>query len=423
MNHFQYHNGILHTEDIAITDIASMEKTPFYVYSSSALQKNLSLFRHAFHPMRVLIAYAIKANSNQAVLTLLAKEGAGADVVSEGEIRRALASGIPAQRIVYSGVGKKSTEMDFALANNILCFNVESEPELIQLSQRALSAGKQASISLRINPDIDSETHQKIATGKSENKFGIPLSKVHEVYRLAASLPGIRVDGIDIHIGSQICKLAPFDQAFSLTAKLVHELRREGHTITHVDIGGGLGISYQSDQNPPPSPQDYAAIVHKHIAPLDITLILEPGRALVGNAGMLITSVIYLKKGAEKNFIIVDCAMNDLIRPTLYDAWHAILPVVAPQKKTDHITADIVGPVCETGDYLGLERQLPPPHPGDLLAIASAGAYGAVMSNTYNTRPTIPEILVHGNLYHIIRSRPRYEDILGRDSVPDWLTR
>lgn len=407
MNHFQYRHGVLHVEDIALADIARAEVTPFYVYSAAALRHSFRLFRDAFRDTEILVAYALKANSNQAVLTLLAREGAGADVVSEGEMRRALAAGIPAGRIVYSGVGKTVREMDFALAQDIRCFNVESEPELIQLSRRAAAAGKKAPVSLRINPDVDARTHKKISTGKSENKFGIPLPRVQEAYTLAASLPGIRICGVDVHIGSQICELAPFENAFAITAVLVGNLRNEGHAISHVDIGGGLGIPYRPDGRTAPSPQDYAAVVQKYMGPLGVDLLVEPGRLIAGNAGMLVTAVIYLKEGAGKNFVIVDGAMNDLIRPTLYDAWHGILPVREPQQKAEMIIADIVGPVCETGDYLGTGRQLPRPTGGDLLAVASAGAYGAVMSNSYNTRLVVPEILVEGGRYHVIRPPPR----------------
>lgn len=421
MNYFQYCDGVLHIEDIALTDIARTEGTPFYAYSATALRHNFRMFRDAFKGTPILVAYALKANSNQAVLTLLGKEGAGADVVSEGELRRALAAGIPAKNIVYSGVGKTVREMDFALAQDIYGFNVESEPELLQLSERAVAAGKKVPVSLRINPDVDAGTHKKISTGKSENKFGIPLAKAHEVYRLAASLPGICIGGIDVHIGSQIYELSPFDNAFAITAQLVNELRQAGHTISHVDIGGGLGIPYRFDNAQPPSPRDYAGVVQKHIGPLGVDLVAEPGRLIVGNAGMLVTSVIYVKEGAGKNFIIVDAAMNDLVRPTLYDAWHTIMPVDETGQNRERILADIVGPVCETGDYLGLERQLPDPADGELLAIASAGAYGAVMSNTYNTRPLIPEILVEGGRYDVIRPRPAYEDLIGMDKVPDWL--
>lgn len=421
MSYFHYRDGVLHAEAIALADIAKAAETPFYVYSAAALRQGFRLFQKAFRKTDMLVAYALKANSNQAVLTLLAREGAGADVVSEGEMRRALAAGIPAERIVYSGVGKTTREMDFALAHNIRCFNVESEPELLRLSERAMAAQKAAPVSLRINPDIDAETHEKIATGKSENKFGIPLAKAQEAYSLAAALPGIQICGVDVHIGSQICALKPFERAFAITAKLVRDLRGKGHTITHVDIGGGLGISYRSGDSAPPAVQDYAAVVQKHISPLGVTLVAEPGRFIVGDAGMLVTSVIYLKEGEGRNFIIVDAAMNDLIRPTLYDAWHDIIPVAQAGDRADLMVADIVGPVCETGDYLGLSRQLPRPVSGDLLAVASAGAYGAVMANTYNSRPLAPEILVDGDRYHIIRPRPDYEALISMDSVPDWI--
>lgn len=422
MNHFQYRNGILHAEDIALTDIARAVGTPFYCYSSATLLRHFRVFRDALSTLKPLIAYALKTNSNQAVLSLLAREGAGADVVSEGEMRRALAAGIPASRIVYSGVGKTVQEMDFALAQGIHCFNVESEPELKQLSARAVTLGKTAPLSLRINPDVDAKTHKKISTGKSENKFGIPLVNARDAYRLAASLPGLVVKGVDVHIGSQICELEPFDSAFAITADLVKNLREDGHQIAHVDVGGGLGIPYRFDNSPPPSPEDYANLVTRHMGPLGVEVICEPGRLIAGNAGMLITSVIYLKEGGAKNFIIVDGAMNDLIRPTLYDAWHSIIPVKEPKSEVEYLKADIVGPVCETGDYLGLDRVMPRVEAGDLLAVASAGAYGAVMSNTYNTRPLVPEVLVSGDRFDVVRARLSHDEIIALDHVPDWIS-
>jgi len=421
VSYFQYRDGVLHVEDITLTAIACAEGTPFYVYSAEALRHNFRVFCDAFKGMDIFIAYALKANSNQAILTLLRKEGAGADVVSEGDMRRALAAEISAKKIVYSGVGKTVDEINFALSQNIYCFNVESETELIQLSQQAVAVGKKAPTSLRINPDVDAKTHKKILTGRSESKFGIPLSRAHDAYRLAASLPGIRICGVDVHIGSQICELLPFETAFAIMARFVDELRQMGHTISHVDIGGGLGISYDFDSSSLPSSADYAATVQKYMGSLNVKLIAEPGRMIVGNSGMLVTSVIHVKKGADKNFIIVDAGMNDLIRPTLYDAWHTIIPVDEAKQNKTLIFADIVGPICETGDYLGLARRLPKPVPGELLAITNAGAYGAVMSNTYNTRLLVPEILVEGRRYDVIRPRPSYEDLIGLDKVPNWL--
>ncbi|UXM94982.1 diaminopimelate decarboxylase [Bartonella sp. HY329] len=421
MDYFKYKDGKLHAEDLPLETIAAKVGTPFYCYSANSLRKKYRDYAKSFAGCNALIAYALKANSNQAILKLLANEGAGADVVSQGELRRALAAGIIPQKIVYSGVGKTIEEMDYALSQGIYCFNVESEPELIQLSQRATAMGKVAPISIRINPDVDAKTHKKISTGKSENKFGIPLKNARETYNLASSLQGLAIRGVDVHIGSQICDLEPFDSAFAITADLVRQLKNDGHDLHHVDVGGGLGISYRFDNDPPPSTDDYAAIVKKHIDPLGVKIICEPGRHIAGNAGILVTSVIYLKKGDGRNFLIVDGAMNDLIRPTLYDAWHMILPVNQPAPSDEFIRADIVGPVCETGDYLGLDRIVPKLGPNDLLAVASAGAYGAAMSSTYNTRLLVPEVLVSDNEFAVIRPRPTYEELLAADSVPDFL--
>lgn len=421
MQPFQYRNGLLHAEDVAIADIARKLATPFYCYSATAIQQQFEQYRHAFADTNALVAFALKANSNQAVLSLLAKKGAGGDVVSGGELRRALKAGIPADKIVYSGVGKTVEEIDFALGHDIHCFNAESEPELQQLSARAVAIGKKARVSLRINPNVDAKTHQKIATGKSENKFGVPIAVAREVYERAAKLPGLDVHGVDVHIGSQICELRPFDDAFSLVADFVHVLRDEGHDIRHVDVGGGLGIVYRKDNMPPPSPAEYADIVKKHFASLNVQIIMEPGRNIVGNAGILVTSVIYIKHGAGRNFVIVDAAMNDLIRPTLYDAWHDIVPVKEPRQNDVPMKADIVGPVCETGDYMGLGRFLPSPKAGDLLAVCSAGAYGAVMASTYNTRLLVPEVLVCDKRFDIVRPRISYEEMIGLDRVPEWV--
>lgn len=421
MQPFQYRNGFLHAEDVAIADIARKLATPFYCYSATAIQQQFEQYRHAFADTNALVAFALKANSNQAVLNLLAKKGAGGDVVSGGELRRALKAGIPVDKIVYSGVGKTVEEIDFALGHDIHCFNAESEPELQQLSARAVAMGKKARVSLRINPNVDAKTHQKIATGKSENKFGIPIAVAREVYERAAKLPGLDVHGVDVHIGSQICELQPFDDAFSLVADFVHVLRDEGHDIRHVDVGGGLGIVYRKDNMPPPSPAEYADIVKKHFASLNVQIIMEPGRNIVGNAGILVTSVIYIKHGAGRNFVIVDAAMNDLIRPTLYDAWHDIVPVKEPRQNDVPMKADIVGPVCETGDYMGLGRFLPSPKAGDLLAVCSAGAYGAVMASTYNTRLLVPEVLVCDKGFDIVRPRISYEEMIGLDRVPEWV--
>ncbi|WP_315924693.1 diaminopimelate decarboxylase [Mesorhizobium sp. SP-1A] len=421
MNHFEYRDGVLHAEDVAIPDIAAAVGTPFYCYSTATLTRHFRVFSQAFADLDALVCYAMKANSNQAVLTTLAKLGAGADVVSEGELRRALAAGIPAGKILFSGVGKTAREIDFALGAGILCFNVESEPELELLSARAVALGKTAPVSLRINPDVDAKTHRKISTGKAENKFGIPWQRARAVYARAAELPGIRVTGIDTHIGSQITELQPFDDAFALLAELVGTLRADGHEIEHVDLGGGLGIPYRVDNAPPPLPDAYAAVVKKHVTRLGLKVMFEPGRMIVGNAGILVSEVIYVKEGDAKNFLIVDAAMNDLIRPTLYDAFHDIRPVVQPPAGAPRMKVDVVGQVCETGDYLGLDRDLAAMKAGDLIAVGTAGAYGAVQAGTYNTRLLVPEVLVDGDRFAVVRPRGSYEELIGQDRLPDWL--
>ncbi|ESX22925.1 diaminopimelate decarboxylase [Mesorhizobium sp. LSJC264A00] len=421
MNHFDYRDGVLHAEDVPIPDIAASVGTPFYCYSTATLTRHYRVFAGAFAGLDTLVCYALKANSNQAVLRTLAKLGAGADTVSEGEMRRALAAGIPASKIVFSGVGKTAREMDFALEAGILCFNVESEPELELLSARATALGKVAPVSLRINPDVDARTHRKISTGKAENKFGIPWQRARQVYARAASLPGTKPIGIDTHIGSQITELQPFDDAFALLAELVGALRADGHAVEHVDLGGGLGIPYRTDNSPPPLPDAYAEIVRKHLTKLGVKVMFEPGRLIVGNAGILVSEVIFVKEGDAKNFLVVDAAMNDLIRPTLYDAFHDIKPVVQPPADTPRMAVDVVGPVCETGDYLGLDRDLPRLKSGDLIAVTTAGAYGAVQSGTYNTRLLVPEVLVDGDRFHVVRRRQTYDELIGLDSVPDWL--
>ncbi|MEO5758886.1 MAG: diaminopimelate decarboxylase [Mesorhizobium sp.] len=421
MNHFDYRDGVLHAEDVAIPDIAASVSTPFYCYSTATLTRHYRVFAEAFTGLDTLVCYAMKANSNQAVLRTLARQGAGADVVSEGELRRALAAGIPANKILFSGVGKTAREMDFALNAGILCFNVESEPELELLSARAAALGKVAPISLRINPDVDAKTHKKISTGKAENKFGVPWQKARQIYARAALLPGIRITGIDTHIGSQITELQPFDDAFALLVELVGALRADGHAIDHVDLGGGLGIPYRVDNNPPPLPDAYARIVKKHVTALGLKVMFEPGRLIVGNAGILVSEVIFVKEGDAKNFLVVDAAMNDLIRPTLYDAFHDIRPVLQQPAAAPRMMVDVVGQVCETGDYIGLDRDLPRLKAGDLIAVATAGAYGAVQAGTYNTRLLVPEVLVDGDRFHVVRPRLTYDDLIGLDSVPDWL--
>ncbi|MBW8282361.1 MAG: diaminopimelate decarboxylase [Rhizobium sp.] len=421
MNHFDYRDGVLYAEDVSVPEIAKAVGTPFYCYSTATLERHYRVFSEAFASVDSMVCYAMKANSNQAVLKTLGRLGAGVDVVSEGELRRALAAGIPANRILFSGVGKTVHEMDLALEAGIFCFNVESEPELDVLASRAQKAGKTAHVSFRVNPDVDAKTHAKISTGKKENKFGISFDRARAVYARAATLPGIKVSGIDMHIGSQITEMQPFEDAFRLLRELVDTLRADGHAIDHVDIGGGLGIPYKDDNNPPPEPEAYARIVLEQLAGLDCKIVAEPGRLIVGNAGILVTDVIYVKDGGDKTFVIVDAAMNDLIRPTLYDAHHEIRPVVISAASAPRIRADIVGPVCETGDYLALDREMAMPKPGDLMSVGSAGAYGAVQASTYNTRRLVPEVLVNGGEFHVIRPRPSYDDMIALDSVPAWL--
>ncbi len=421
MNHFDYIDGVLHAEDVSIPQIAEKVGTPFYCYSTATLARHYNVFASAFDDIDALVCYAMKANSNQAVLRTLAELGSGADVVSEGELRRALAAGIPASKILFSGVGKTSREIDFALEAGILCFNVESEPELELLAARASTLGKTAPVSLRINPDVDAKTHHKISTGKKGDKFGISFTRAREVYQRAGSLPGLKVAGIDMHIGSQITDLQPFDDAFGLLIELVEQLRADGHDIEHVDLGGGLGIPYKNDNAPPPLPDAYSTTVKKHVKPLGVQVIFEPGRLIAGNAGILVTEVVYVKTAEAKNFVIVDAAMNDLIRPTLYDAFHEMYPVVEPEQNADYMVADIVGPVCESGDYLALDRNLPVLKAGDQIAIGSAGAYGAVQSGTYNSRLLVPEVIVNKDQFHIARPRPSYDDLIAQDSIPSWL--
>jgi len=422
MQPFPYRHGLLHCEDVALTAIAEAVGTPFYCYSSAAIENHFEAFRNAFADQNARVFYAMKANSNQAVLTTLARLGAGMDVVSEGELRRARAAGVPGERIIFSGVGKTLNEMNLGLEENIFCFNVESEPELEALSRAATSRSAVAPIAIRVNPDVDARTHAKIATGKSENKFGVPISRARDVYAYARTLPGLSVRGVDMHIGSQITDLEPFDDAFALLADFVRTLRADGHEIEHVDLGGGLGIPYRTDNNPPPFAEDYARIVARHTAALDCKVMLEPGRIIVGNAGVLVASVIYLKKGENKRFVIVDAAMNDLVRPTLYEAHHDILPVKAPAPAAAYLTrSDVVGPVCESGDYLALDRDLPEVAAGDLIAVMSAGAYGAVQAGTYNSRLLIPEVLVKASEFAVVRPRLSYEELIALDTLPPWL--
>jgi len=420
MHHFDYRNGILHAEGVDLVSLADKVGTPFYCYSTATLERHYQVFAEAFADVPSLVCYAMKANSNQAVVATLARLGAGADVVSGGELKRALAAGIPPQKIMFSGVGKTKDELAAAVDAGILCINVESEPELELLSSVAATRGRTAHVSLRVNPDIDARTHRKIATGKSENKFGIPISRAREVYANAAKLPGLHVAGVDMHIGSQIIDLAPFEEAFALLSEFVQTLRSDGHEISHVDLGGGLGIPYHHDQEAPPLPAAYADVVKRATKGLGCKLIFEPGRLIVGNAGILVTRVLYLKRGEAKSFVIVDAAMNDLVRPTLYEAHHDILPV-SETATGPRIVADVVGPVCETGDYLALDRELAEPAPGDLLALMTAGAYGAVQAGTYNTRALIPEVLVKGDQWALVRPRVEADELIAMDRLPGWL--
>ncbi len=421
MDHFLYRDGILHAEDVALPEIAAAVGTPFYVYSAATLTRHWRLFDEALSPLPHLVCFAVKANSNLAVLRLLGQLGAGMDVVSGGEYRRALAAGVPGERIVFSGVGKTREEMALVLQNGVRQFNVESEPELLALSEVASAMGATAPITLRVNPDVDAKTHEKISTGKSENKFGIPIARAREVYALAATLPGIEVVGVDVHIGSQLTDLAPFEEAYRKVADLTRALRADGHDIRRLDLGGGLGIPYTRSNEVPPLPADYGAMVKRVVGDLGCEIVIEPGRLIAGNAGLLVSSVIYLKQGEGRDFLILDAAMNDLVRPSMYGAHHDIIPVVEPAPGTESQPFDVVGPVCETGDTFAKARALPAAGPGDLVAFRSAGAYGAVMASEYNTRPLIPEVLVQGDHFAVIRARPTFDEILARDTIPEWL--
>ena len=420
MHHFDYRNGVMHAEAVNLVDLASAVGTPFYCYSSATLERHYRVFTEAFADVPALVCYALKANSNQAVIKTFARLGAGADVVSAGELKRARAAGIPPGKIMFSGVGKTDAELALAVDEGIFCVNVESDGELERLSAIAAGKGRVADVSVRVNPDVDAKTHAKIATGKSENKFGIPISRAREVYAHAAKLAGLRVTGVDMHIGSQIIDLTPFEDAFALLSEFVQTLRADGHTITHVDLGGGLGVPYHADNEPPPHPDEYAAIVKRATRGLGCKLIFEPGRVLVGNAGILVTRVLELKRGEAKTFVIVDAGMNDIIRPTLYEAHHDIRPVREPRDGR-RIHADVVGPVCESGDFLALDRDISMPIPGDLLAVMTAGAYGAVQAGTYNTRALIPEVLVREAEWALVRPRMEVEALIALDRLPPWL--
>ena len=421
MDHFLYRNGILHAEDVPLPEIAAAVGTPFYVYSTATLTRHYQLFKDALDGVPNMVCYAMKANSNQAVLKVLADLGAGMDVVSGGEYARAKAAGVPGDRIVFSGVGKTREEIRAALEGGIRQFNIESEPEMMVISEIADSLGVTAPVTIRVNPDVDARTHEKIATGKSENKFGIPIARAREVYALAASLPGLEVIGIDVHIGSQLVELEPFEMAYQKVAELTRVLRADGHDIRRLDLGGGLGIPYTRSNEAPPLPLDYGALIKRSVEGLDVEVEIEPGRLIAGNAGLLVTSVIYLKEGEGRNFLIVDAAMNDLIRPSMYAAYHDIDPVVEPAPGTERQPFDIVGPVCESGDTFAKGREMTPMAAGDLMAFRSAGAYGAVMSSEYNTRALIPEVLVKDYQFAVIRARPTFDEMINRDIVPEWL--
>ena len=421
MDHFLYRHGVLYAEDVPLPEIAAAVGTPFYVYSTATLTRHYRLFQEALAGLPHTICFSVKSLSNQAVLRTLGNLGAGMDVVSGGEYLRAKAAGVPGDRIVFSGVGKTRDEMRLALAGGIRQFNVESEPEMRALSAVAVSMGLRAPITVRVNPDVDAKTHEKIATGKKENKFGIPISRARAVYAEAARLPGIDVVGIDVHIGSQLTDLAPFEQAYLKVAELTGQLRADGHAIRRLDLGGGLGIPYERSNSAPPLPLDYGALIKRTVGDLGCEIEIEPGRLIAGNAGLMVTAVTWVKSGEDREFLIVDSAMNDLIRPSMYGAHHDIIPVTEPAPGVELQSYDVVGPVCESGDTFARGRSLPPLAEGDLLAFRSAGAYGAVMASEYNTRPLIPEIMVNGDQFAVIRARPSFDEMLNRDIIPMWL--
>ncbi len=421
MDHFNYRHGQLHAEEVPLSRIAAEVGTPVYVYSAATLTRHFGLFRQALDWTEHLVCFAVKANSNLAVLKLLGDLGAGMDVVSGGEYARARAAGVPGDRIVFSGVGKTRAEMRQAIEGGIRQFNIESEPEMRTLSALASGMGTEVPVAIRVNPDVDAKTHEKIATGKSENKFGIPIARAREVYAEAAGLPGLTVVGIDVHIGSQLTDLDPFRAAYAKVAELTRILRADGHSISRLDLGGGLGIPYRRDNNAPPLPIEYGQVIRETVGDLGCEIEIEPGRNIVGNAGVLLSSVIYLKEGEGRDFLIVDAAMNDLLRPAMYGAHHDIVPVTEPLRGAEVRPLDVVGPVCESGDTFQKGAQLPALAEGDLVAFRSAGAYGAVMASEYNSRPLVPEVLVSGDHFAVIRARPTFEDMLSRDTIPEWL--
>jgi diaminopimelate decarboxylase len=421
MDHFLYQKGELYAEDVSLRDIAAQVGTPFYCYSAATLTRHFNLFDEALAGMEHLVCYAMKANSNQAVLKLLGDLGAGMDVVSGGEYRRARAAGVPGERIVFSGVGKTEEEMRLAISGGIRQFNIESEPEMALLSGVATSMGAEVPVTIRVNPDVDAKTHEKISTGKKGDKFGIPISRAVEVYAQAAALPGLKVIGIDVHIGSQMVDLEPFRLAFRKVAELTEVLRAEGHEIARLDLGGGLGIPYERSNADPPLPRDFGEVVREEVGHLGCEIEIEPGRLIAGNAGVLVSKVIYVKSGEDRNFLILDAAMNDLIRPAMYGAYHDIIPLTEPAPGAEPATYDVVGPVCESGDTFTKQRVMAQMDPGGLVAFRSAGAYGAVMSSEYNSRPLIPEVLVKGDQFAVIRPRPTFDEMINRDTIPPWL--
>ncbi|MCP4820840.1 MAG: diaminopimelate decarboxylase [Shimia sp.] len=420
MDHFLYRDGALFAEDVPVAEIAAQVGTPFYCYSTATFERHFRLFDEALEGTEHLVCYAMKAASNQAILKTLAAVGAGMDVVSGGEYARAKAAGVPGDKIVFSGVGKTEDEIDAALVGGIRQFNVESEPEMAAISAVATRLGVTAPIAIRVNPDVDAKTHAKIATGKSENKFGIPISRAREVYAMVADLPGLEVVGIDVHIGSQLTQLEPFELAYQKVAELTEALRADGHNIRRLDLGGGLGIPYERSNSAPPLPVEYGAMVKKTLGHLGCEIEIEPGRLIAGNAGVMVSKVIYVKSGEDREFLIIDGAMNDLIRPAMYEAHHDIVPVIEPEPGQEPARYDIVGPVCESGDTFAKGRDLVALQAGDLVAFRSAGAYGAVMSSEYNSRPLIPEVLVKGDQFAVIRQRPTYEEMINRDTIPTW---
>ncbi len=421
MDHFLYRDGELCAEDVPLADIVTCVSTPFYCYSAATLTRHFRLFDAALAWGPHLVCFAMKSNSNLAVVKLLGDLGAGVDVVSEGEYRKARAAGIPPERIVFSGVGKTRGEMRTALEGGLRQFNVESEPELAALDEVARSMGAVAPMTLRVNPDVDAATHEKIATGRKEDKFGVPISRAREIYAAAARMSGVRVVGIDVHIGSQLTSLAPFEAAYGKIAGLTQALRADGHAIERLDLGGGLGIPYERSNFAPPLPSEYGEMIHRAVGGLGCEIEIEPGRLISGNAGVLVSRVIYVKRGEGRSFLILDAAMNDLIRPAMYGAHHDIVPLHEPAAGAETEPFDVVGPVCESGDTFTRGRYLPALQEGDLVAFRSAGAYGAVMASEYNTRPLVPEVLVEGDHFAVIRARPTFDEMISRDTIPAWL--